>query len=313
MDVILHIGAHRTGSTSFQAYMRSNSAQLTQMSLGYWGPHRARAGLFHGILPNPDLGIGQAAFQRAQGRINLGIARSQARGVTRLLVSDENILGTMRHNIRSASLYPAAGERVARFIAAFGGQVHRIGVQIRGLDSYWPSACSFCIPRGLPVPKAGRMRRLGAQQRNWRDVITDIAAAAPQVTIYVTTFEQCAARPDLVLGGWTGQDMPAQPGLIWRNRRPDLNALLTLPLARAERDQLRSSCQGDTWTPFSPAQSAALRERYSDDLFWLRAGADGLAIFLEDTKATQTGITSHTGFAIKGQRYDTARRLARPG
>lgn len=44
MDVILHIGAQRTATTSFQAYMRANSADLSAQGIGYWGPHRTRRG-----------------------------------------------------------------------------------------------------------------------------------------------------------------------------------------------------------------------------------------------------------------------------
>ena len=41
--------------------------------------------------------------------------------------------------------------------------------------------------------------------------------------------------------------------------------------------------EGDgRWDPFNDLQRATLREIWADDLFWLRAGADGLAQWLEE-------------------------------
>ena len=49
MRVILHTGAHRCATTSFQEYMRQNAQPLARQGIGFWGPHRTRGGLFHGI------------------------------------------------------------------------------------------------------------------------------------------------------------------------------------------------------------------------------------------------------------------------
>ena len=49
MDVILHIGVHRTATTTFQAYLRERSDMLADQGLAFWGPRRTRNGLFHGI------------------------------------------------------------------------------------------------------------------------------------------------------------------------------------------------------------------------------------------------------------------------
>jgi len=53
MDVILHIGAHRTATTTFQKYMRSRSAEFAARGVAFWGPLRTRRGLFAGLLPEP--------------------------------------------------------------------------------------------------------------------------------------------------------------------------------------------------------------------------------------------------------------------
>lgn len=312
MDVLLHIGAHRSASTTFQAYMRSNAVVLADGGIGYWGPFRLRRKMFHGVIPNPKHGVGAAAFERARGRIGMHLEKSRERGVSKLVVSDENMIGTMRYNFASASLYPAAGERMSRFSAAFAGKINGITLQVRALDTYWPSAVAFCIPRGLRVPDAAKMARLAEQQRNWRDVITDIAAAFPGVKISVSSFERMASHPDQVVSALTGHRGPPSGG-IWRNARPPLQELLRLPLSASEREMLTASQLGTHWCPFTESQRAELRERYADDLFWLQSGADGLASYLEEPKLAKTGITPQRSFMTRGQNNDGLQRLARPG
>ncbi|MEN8894443.1 hypothetical protein [Planktotalea arctica] len=313
MDVILQLGAHRTASTSFQLYLRQSSAALGEQGVGFWGPVRLRGGMMHGVMPDALHGRGPMAFTRAQGRIALNLQRSQQMGLGQIIVSDENLLGKMRHNISSHSLYPSAGERIARMIAAFRGSVRVIHLSTRCLSSYWPSALSFCIPRGLQVPKPERLSALAQQPRNWRDVITDISAAAPQAAIFVSSYERFASRPQALLSGLLGMPAPPLGKQIWRNARPGAQDLARLPLSENELARLTAQTEGTTWQPFSRTQRAMLQERYADDLFWLRAGADGLAHFLEDAAPAQMGYPASQRALSKGQRYDTRQNMARPG
>jgi hypothetical protein len=313
LDVILQIGAHRTASTSFQTYLRQHSGALNKQGIGFWGPPRLRRGLLHGVIANPNQRQPPLEFARAQGRIGLHLEQSRLKGLTQLVVSDENMLGIMRHNISTQTLYSAAGERLAKYVAAFGGSVKTIHLSLRCPSTYWTSAFSFCIPRGVRVPNAARIAALCAQTRTWRDVITDIAAAAPNVAIYVSTYEQHAAAPQSLLSYLMVQPAPVSNTQIWRNKRPSAQELLRIPMGKEEFQNLSANIYGDQWQPFSQAQRAMLQEHYADDLFWLRSGADGLAHLLEDPKSEKTGIPAGLDFVNKGQRYDARQRMARPG
>ena len=86
-----------------------------------------------------------------------------------LLISDENVTGTMRANIAGPSLYPDIADRVALHTAAFGSQLRRVILSVRALDAYWASAMAFAIPRGAawrgaaaktPMSEAGVWRFL---------------------------------------------------------------------------------------------------------------------------------------------------------
>ena len=281
------------------------------MQIGFWGPLRLRKGMCHGIIPDPKLGQGADAYIRAQGRIAVQLEQAASKGLRHLIVSDENMLGLMRQNFSAQSLYAATGERIARFTGAYGGSVKAIHLSVRCPSEYWTSALSFCIPRGVLVPQAARLEALAQSRRSWRDVITDIAAAAPNTQIYVSTYEQHGSAPERLLSYLMGQSMPAQQTQIWRNKRPSAQELLRLPLGVTEIQRLKERISDTRWHPFSSAQKAKMQEQYTDDLFWLRAGADGLAHLLEDPKSEKTGSPAQMDFVNKGQSYDTRQRLAR--
>ncbi|MEM7320857.1 MAG: hypothetical protein AAF408_17780, partial [Pseudomonadota bacterium] len=275
MDVILHIGAHRCATTSFQHYLRTNSKALAAVGTGFWGPLRTRSGLFDGVLPCP-LTIARRNPARAAGRIRLNLARSAANGVRRLVVSDENMLGSMRKNEIACALYPAAGERMARFRAAFGADVTDVVLNIRSLDHYWASVLGHLASCGHPLPDRARLDRLTVSVRGWRDVVTDLACALPSARLWVFPFETFAGRPDAQLVAMTGRPAPRLNNRVRRNPTPRLDDLRALwPDAGLPAGDGR-------WMPFADDQVAHLRERYADDMMWLTSGADGLAWLMND-------------------------------
>jgi hypothetical protein len=314
--VILHIGAHRTGTTTLQTYARAHSDDMASAGLGYWGPARLRKGALYGVAPRAILRDPAKAFQRSQGRIQMWLDRSAQRGVETLLVSEENILGHMRNNVAAETLYGTAGDRLARHMIAFDGRISKIIMSTRSLDSYWTSCMSFCIPRGMRVPNAKKMRRLAEQARNWRDVIADVASAVPGIPIEVRTFERSASRPDLVLNDLAdGLQLPRARG-IWRNPRPGVQDLLKTPLVHKEREFLVDTTHLDMWQPFSNTERANLRERYADDMFWLQSGADGLATLatLANEPINQkTGFNPHSENLTRGLEDDNQQQMAGPG
>ncbi|WP_418591894.1 hypothetical protein [Ponticoccus sp. (in: a-proteobacteria)] len=308
MDVILHLGAHRTGSTSFQHWLRAHRAGLQAAGIGFWGPWRTRSGLLNGIADPRQ--SAQAAARRA-GRLGLNLARAKRHSLGALVVSDENMLGTPRRCLRRGVLYHDAGERLARLSQAFG-QPRRIVLQIRSLDAWWASGMAWLIPRGEAVPAPEYVARIAGSARSWRHVVTDIACACPGTEIVVTAFETYGNRPDRLLAAMTGRTdrMPLRAGTFWANRRPDL-ATLRACLAGRGQDGGALRADGPRWQPFDAAQVAELRERYADDLFWLMSGADGLASLRQEEAPARPGIHPAAGLKDKGQGHDrSARRLA---
>ena len=302
MDITLHLGAHRTASTSFQRYMQAAAPRLVAQGVGYWGPMRTRKGMFHGIL---DTGTERRSADRGAGRIALNLCGMQARGATHLIVSDENMIGTPRNNLRHTSLYPGIGARMARFHAGFGGQITRVVLQIRSLDMYWASLIAYAVPRGARVPSVMQLSAMAQGPRGWRDVITELADALPGARIIVTPFERFATRPDHVLGLMGDVTPPAPHTNIWVNRSPDLGQL-RVALADRGSDVILPVGDG-RWQPFAPPHVALMRARHAADLGWLRGGAAGLATYTEEPEPHTEARPEHL---TRGHSHEFERGMA---
>lgn len=292
MDIILHIGAHRTASTSFQAYLRANAAALEERGVCFWGPMRTRRGLFSGIVPANGSPRLERQARMAKGRIALQVERTRLNGMRQLIVTDENIIGAPRRNLRDTALYRGAGERMARHAAAFGGQITRAVLSIRCLDSYWSSALSFGIGRGHALPDPAYLEAIAQQPRSWREVITDLSCALPGVELLVLPHETFGGIPERRLEIMTAADWaaPTHQHRLWLNRGPDMAALRQVLALRGE-DPARLGPDEGRYEPVDAAQRARLREAYQDDLFWLTSGADGLARLVTEKTRDQTGTT----------------------
>jgi hypothetical protein len=300
MDVTLHIGAHRTATTSFQSYMRANADDLNRRGVGFWGPLRTRAGLFAGVLPSDDAGqqgiSPEQQFDLARRRIEGQFNRARKDGLRHLIVSDENMLGTPRRNLRRARLYPDASERVARFVGAFGGRVSRIVMSIREQDAFWASSLAFAVGRGHVIPDPQTLAILAQQPRSWRHVIIEVGRAAQGAEVVVIPHGTMAKMPERRLWHMTGGAVhgPGHKSDLHLNPAPDL-ALLRRALGTGAATRGRLPWGDGLWQPFDRVQIAAMREMYQDDLFWLRAGAEGMALCADAPWTPATGLPAAKG------------------
>lgn len=311
MDVILHLGAHRTASTSFQHYMRENKEKLGRAGIGFWGPRRTRSGLLTGVLPCSSPISAAEQLDRATGRIALNLHRARAQKIKQMVVSDENMIGAPRRNLRSFRLYGNVGARMARYSQAFGGKINRIVLSIRSQDSYWSSVIAFAVARGHWVPSQDDLDRLVTTNRHWRDVIMDLACAVPDAEIQIQPYETFGGRPERKLAYMTGwENTPRTHAREWKNRAADLPQLRHMQADRMGDTSALPVGEG-RWNPFDRSQTLALREAYADDLFWLRAGADGLATLAEEIGSVKAVQKPAAGLTKRGQTDGiTERRMA---
>jgi len=313
MDVIFHLGAHRTATTSFQDYMRRHRDTLAAQGVGFWGPQRTRRGLHAGILPSANAHHHELSADCVSRRITDQLDHAQRKQLKHLVVSDENMIGTVRDNIRQGALYPRVATRLARFAAAYDGRVKTVLFSPRSLELYWCSALAYGVGRGVSVPDRTALRSIAMARRSWRDVIADIASAVPDAAVRVLPFERYAGQPRRVLQDGLGIDAPADSTRHWLNPAPQLPELRRLMAENGTAAAVLPFGMG-RWNPFANDEHAALRELYSDDMMWLTAGADGLAILTEDRHRDEAGSTLPPVTHRKGRCDELEeRKLARPG
>lgn len=308
MKIILHCGAHRCSNASFQEYLRLNAPALAGRGMAVWGPQRTRSGLFDGLQPGGLAAVQPRLQRRAAGRVQLHMTRLRAQDTGLLLVSDAAMLGPVRDNLRSLTLYAAAGERMARFALAFGDTADVV-ISIRNLAGYWASAFARGVEQGHPVPSAAAFAQLAAAGRSWRDVISDVACAMPGARVRVAAHETFCARPDVLLQALTGVESPAahrHQHLFPAPHLPGLRAAAPASAAALPQGQGR-------WQPFTPAQAAHLQERYRDDLMWLAGGADGLARLVSDPDKIAAGENPPANRTTRGRPNDQEGRVADAG
>jgi len=282
--------------------MRCNADTLAGAGVAFWGPQRTRTGLFRGILPDPTLPARSLPVQRARGRVLLNLDRMQRQGHEMLIVSEENMSGTVRENLRIGALYIGAGRRIAQYCAAFDGRITRIVLTIRSLDRYWMSALGFGLTRGKTPPDLATLNRLAYGERGWRDVITDIARAVPGATLRVIPFEEPGGRPDALLTAMSGREAPLRHNGIHLNATPDLPTLRGIATGAGLPP-------GDgPWQPFDHWQRVALRDKYQEDLNWLASGADGLAEPVCLPRTIRAGPTPPDRDVTRGRSHDSQQR-----
>lgn len=309
MDVVLHIGAHLCATSTFQDYLSRNHAALSAAGCAVWGPRRTRSALFAGLLaggaPPPS-----GAVERAIGRIGLTLARQSGEGTRHLIVTDPDIMGTVRANLRLGRLYCGVGERIARLARAFDGYPLRVVLNIRVLDAYWASALAQGITRGLGLPAGQGLAHLAQGRSGWREVVEAVACAMPGAQVTVLPFESFGGSPEAQLQQMVPFSVPAQ------HTRCRINATPRLPELRAwlGREAVALPEGSGRWQPFSEAQGEALREAYSDDIMWLAGGANGLARLARDPDKTQAGTAPPQSDLTRGRRDEQQdRRLAGTG
>lgn len=117
MDIVLHLGAHRTAGATLRAVLRRDMPPGVVL----WGPEVTQPDLLHGFLS-----VRPAVRQRAAGRLAMRIDGLRKHGVETLVISDAALLGPGKE-----ALYPNAGLVMAS-LRDGAGQPLRIGLAVRG-------------------------------------------------------------------------------------------------------------------------------------------------------------------------------------
>ena len=179
-EIILHLGAHRTGSTHVQGVMGKNAALLAQAGIG--------------APPQPLI---KAAFTKPLGRrlpmIPGGFSKlmkeSGLSGLDTIVISDENLLGFLNNIFAHGLFYPETARRLRRLQQMLPVAPSKVVIAIRPYDSYFASAYGRWISPGrMVLPRATVAELVLGLTRGWSDVLTDVATAFPTAELVISEY-----------------------------------------------------------------------------------------------------------------------------
>ncbi len=289
MDVTLHLGAHRTGTTTLQRYLETHRDKLAEMGTEFWGPKQTRSGMFDGLHKKPNALTREEILrgEHSCDRIRKALNRLEARGVKSVIVSEENMIGSMWGNLTNASLYQELHGRLLRFVDGFEGRCKRVVFVVRSYEDYWASVLTFLIERGRAIPNMQKINSLVAQPRRWRTILTEISSIFPSAELVVWSFETMTGRLHDQLTLLSGGTVPFQKDGLgdWHNASVGRSKLRQVLIEGGHNALAAKIPEGSTrWQPYDAQQIAEFQKLYAQDIAWLRGGADGIATFEDNPR-----------------------------
>lgn len=290
MEVVLHVGAHRTATSALQHHMSYHRSAIAAEGAVYWGPKITRGGLFRGAIGGVE-GVMAWQERRFSQRCKMRAEAVRQTGASHLVISDENMLGSLRGTLEDTRLYPDAGRRIAAYAHGFEDHHVTVALCLRDYADWWTSALAFSLMRGGPLPRTDLRENLVTQPHRWRRIVEEVARVLPDATVKVWTYEACAHLPHQLLHELTGVTTPhatAEP----RNARPTAEALRDL-METCAIDPDAFHWPDGQFMPFAPFEVEALTAQYQEDLAWLAAGAGGFADYIDAPLAETEALTAH--------------------
>ncbi|MSU91062.1 hypothetical protein GE300_15845 [Rhodobacteraceae bacterium 2CG4] len=283
MEIRLHLGAHRTGTTRLQQELRRRADHLETRGIAVAWPLQLR--------PETDWGFAALACLPVLGRhvscetvrrLAATRAAALARGRRRLVISEENYAGGIDRMVRRGVLYPDIAARAALLAPPFRDDPLTVLFSVRGYAGMFASLYAQ-MARRRPAPGFDRLKpRMLALPRRWPAILAELAAAFPQAQVLVWPFEDMPGNGlqavRLLLGerdvAAVDEDLPAvyssptAPAIarLNRMRRPEERT-------RAARRAVIAAFPPGEHPPFRPwteNERAALDAAYAEDLAALR-------------------------------------------
>lgn len=244
---ILHLGAHRTGTTSLQMFLLRNQQLLIENGIDIMCPPQTRHMNIDALQFNCD----------------------------RFVVSEENILGTMENNLWMRSLYPDVVNQVKRY-ERLTEQITIVYLTIRNYADWWNSAFSFCVANGAALPNEEDIGLLAKQQRGWCEVVHDLKTVFPRARLVVREFFWKTDNPKQQLRSLTRWNEWSQTSIdkTATNIRPPTSVLCEKMLASGNVEHLKYLDRSNQIQLFSRSELERLNVKYLRDLAQLVSTKD---------------------------------------
>jgi len=274
MELTLHIGAHRTGSTLVAQAITQSVAQHPTCGVAVWHPRTMRNFTGFQSVPRWVSATGDAVspkaaafLARTRREIEAAAQREHERGICHLVLSEENLLGTMRSNMSQSGFYPDVAQRLRAYGQVLPQAPRRVALGLRDYGAVWSSAFHYSRQLGHAMPDRDVVRAVMLEgRRGWIDIIQDVYSVWPDAEIYIWQQEDLHDHGASICAGLLGLSVDQ----------------VTVPAVRI--NGLKAGAQRKPL--FSEGERRVLRARYEGDMGLLR-GVDPLGARSSDDQPVQ--------------------------
>jgi hypothetical protein len=272
-SIDLHLGVHKTASTHLQKYWLACSARSQ-------GVHYLRLDEVRSHVTPVAAHAEPAALRAARHWLD-----EACEGRRRVVLSDENILGSCETNFARQALYPDARQRLERIGMLVGDRPLRVLVSVRGYADYLRSAWCEVMRHTTYRPFRQAYQGMHGLERGWEHVVRDVADALPGATIECWRYEDLRAAQALVTASLFDLDPAGLPAVDERRERRSFtrlavrllddihgrNGAATATLVRHSVEKIVSNSELPRFDPWTPAEVAAFKQADARSLEALRA------------------------------------------
>jgi hypothetical protein len=288
-NIVVHLGSHRTGTTLLQQHLLNNQDLMLEAGVECLCPPRTRNLILHGLMKAPHNHTEESEVEAATSDKKL---RNRFKRIKRqnrkIILSEENIIGQIRYNRETGSLFPHIVKRLQRFDLAFEN-VDIFYLSIRELSSWWVSCFSQSIKESYSPPGPEELEEICLSERSWKDVIQDIRNTYPNAILVVREFGCVTSdiKTQLkIVTGWSEFDvLPATYEKLNVSMSPA--QLETILKERGDFSGAKKMAGMDTYQPFTDEQIALLNRKYQKDLKWLLSQKDEMLFFLDESNTNE--------------------------
>lgn len=201
MKIVVHLGAHKTASTYLQKCLALSRKQLQAAGVLVQAPRQIRPHIARwprGQHRNDTTHIADA--------LSWLIDRAEENGTKRLILSEEQFLGTLNPMINGGLMYGHVENRFSPLVKALQGRPFEVAISVRNYAEFFASAyCQIVRGSGFRRFGWGMRTHMLDHPRGWPEITADIAGLCPRGTpIRIWRYEDFERLEQDVFAALTG-------------------------------------------------------------------------------------------------------------
>ncbi len=283
IEIVLHLGAHKTATTYLQACLTRSVSPLLEKGVLFVPLGNLRKSSNHvSSIWNPlDILFG-VRDRRKAGVYRKYLQETEIAECRRLVISEENLLGGINHVVYSGILYPEIEKKLAPVFRGLKGNPVTTLLAVRSYDNWIAGMWSqFIRKKGYSKMDERVKNRLLATSRGWVDVIDEIIRVIPPGSkLRVWRYEDLSKLRNEIIALFVGAENVSCVELIHQTFLPSLSARA---MERLEKLHAQGKPTGPSdvkrvgkffskdkgfkiYSPWTDEEKAFLVKRYEQDM-----------------------------------------------